>query len=624
MMKLTIGKQVIAMNLVFAFLLGSIVFPSFPAVRIILGLPAILFLPGYALMLAFFPNRNLGGWERVALSIGLSIAVVPLIGMLINYTPWGIRLYPALLSLWLFILAASLLALYRQRRLAAEPRISYCLRWKLPGTFSFASVARRVLRSEYTWLFVVLLLAYGLTFIPHLDYPYPLHTDEWMHLAYSRGIQEAGGTIVTAVPIYEFPDFVTGQITLKPGDVEPAFHVLWAIFQQATDISWLAIFRYFPGIIFLLTVLSIYVLARREKYGLEAAFFTSLMPTSVTMLGPSLLVPVALGLMYLPLCLYLVLYQRTRESYLLLAIFFSFLPLMHLPTAVILAIILLPFLVFGAVRDWKHSLAVATSALIPLLAFSFPVAKIAPEFAGSFLEFTYLPVYLPYLSRPVTLWGYAPIIFFIAGVFLISKQGGRRGYALILACVLLLVHNMVFAYWHLGVPIIYHRSPHHLVLLMSLLGGYALYRLRNLSLPAKYKIPSLHRMRPVLLAVIVSLILVEAVTSHAKAPFYHMIDEQDYDAFVWIGRNLPASYDKAILDPWKATAFMALARRDVYSRIQHAPQEADAKAGDFLHGGSSDTTFLREKGISIVYSWEEVDNDSLVQLKDYIYVLPKD
>ena len=60
-------------------------------VRNILGLPLILFFPGYALLAALFPAKSdLDGVERAALSFGLSIAVVPLIGLGLNYSPWGL------------------------------------------------------------------------------------------------------------------------------------------------------------------------------------------------------------------------------------------------------------------------------------------------------------------------------------------------------------------------------------------------------------------------------------------------------------------------------------------------------------------------------------------------------
>jgi len=66
----------------------------------------VLFLPGYALIAALFPSKNdLDGIERLALSFGLSIAVVPLIGLGLNFTPFGIRLVPIIVSLSVFTLA---------------------------------------------------------------------------------------------------------------------------------------------------------------------------------------------------------------------------------------------------------------------------------------------------------------------------------------------------------------------------------------------------------------------------------------------------------------------------------------------------------------------------------------
>jgi uncharacterized membrane protein len=86
-------------------------------IRIILGLPFILFIPGYLLIFALFPtkktSKGIDSIERIALSFGLSIAIVPLIGLGLNYTLWGIQLAPILLSLFLFILIMAILALYR-------------------------------------------------------------------------------------------------------------------------------------------------------------------------------------------------------------------------------------------------------------------------------------------------------------------------------------------------------------------------------------------------------------------------------------------------------------------------------------------------------------------------------
>ncbi len=99
--------------------------------RIILGLPLVLFFPGYTLLAALFPRKgSLDGIERIALSFGMSIAVVPLIGLALNYTTWGIRLYPILLSLAIFIFCISIVAWYRQHKLPESgiPAVSFTIK----------------------------------------------------------------------------------------------------------------------------------------------------------------------------------------------------------------------------------------------------------------------------------------------------------------------------------------------------------------------------------------------------------------------------------------------------------------------------------------------------------------
>ena len=93
------------------------------AVRIILGLPLVLFLPGYSLIATLFPRKDdLGGIERVALSFGLSIAVVPLLGLALNYTPFGIRLSPILGVLSVFTVSLAIGAYIRRSSISEAER----------------------------------------------------------------------------------------------------------------------------------------------------------------------------------------------------------------------------------------------------------------------------------------------------------------------------------------------------------------------------------------------------------------------------------------------------------------------------------------------------------------------
>jgi len=96
------------------------------SVRVVLTLPVILFLPGYCLIAALFSKEDdIDLIERIALSFGLSIAVVSLIGLCLNFTPWGIRLDPLVISLTLFTMAMILIAKYRRMLLLRGQRFRF-------------------------------------------------------------------------------------------------------------------------------------------------------------------------------------------------------------------------------------------------------------------------------------------------------------------------------------------------------------------------------------------------------------------------------------------------------------------------------------------------------------------
>ena len=69
-------------------------------IRYVLGTIFVLFIPGFSLIQCLYYRReDLDDLERFALSIGLSLALVPLVGLVLNYTPFGIRLPPVTISL---------------------------------------------------------------------------------------------------------------------------------------------------------------------------------------------------------------------------------------------------------------------------------------------------------------------------------------------------------------------------------------------------------------------------------------------------------------------------------------------------------------------------------------------
>ncbi|MDD5493042.1 MAG: hypothetical protein PHV60_10260, partial [bacterium] len=219
----------------------------------------------------------------------------------------------------------------------------------------------RIFKPEYLIFLLILGLAFYIAYIPHIDYPYPVHLDEWTHLACSNQIIEQASLTDLASPF-------SGEEPVSNQSLELGFHLFWTVFHQISGISWLAVFRYFPSVILIINVLAVFILAQRQKFGWQAAFFTCLIPTTAGILGPAFLVPVSMGLVFIPLSLILVFYFRSTWSYLVLLIFVVFLLSLHPATAVGFAIILAPYILLNLRSDFRHSLKILLALAIPFLA----------------------------------------------------------------------------------------------------------------------------------------------------------------------------------------------------------------------------------------------------------------
>lgn len=468
--------------------------------------------------------------------------------------------------------------------------------------------AHRIPKSDYLILLFIMALAYYLTFIPHQNYLYPVHLDEWLALGSSEGMLLKGSFVVGA-----------GRY------LEIGFHLFWGIFHQISGISWIDIFRYFPGIVFIITILSVYILAQREGFGWEAALFTSLIPTTIGILGPAFLVPLTMALPFIPLALFVAFNFRTTWSYVVLFIFTCFLLLTHAPTAVGLVIVLVPYILLNLKGNFKHSLGITLAMVIPFLVPFFWILNLVLSTAKSLLVPQALPTYVDY---PVIIetYGYLPILLCLLGVFLLAIRGGKKGYGLVLGLLALLVMLVTMFNFHYGVPIMYDRGLMYTMLMMSIVTGAGLMKVKNLRLPVKLTAwlkpsPVRENIGNILCLALIGLTLAIAIPAHEETFYYHMIDEQDYQAFVWIRDNVNESYHKAILNPLKGIAFNAITQKDVYSAIKGYRKPSDEEAYKFLYDGCSDTDFLKENGISIVYTRWDCHNPSLIEVRKNVYLL---
>jgi len=101
------------LTLLSVFLIGETNFP-YTYIRNLFGSIFVIMLPGYSLVKIFYPLKEISLSIRVILSVGLSITLVSILGLVLNYTPWGISLYPLMISLFLLVIVFSIIGAQRE------------------------------------------------------------------------------------------------------------------------------------------------------------------------------------------------------------------------------------------------------------------------------------------------------------------------------------------------------------------------------------------------------------------------------------------------------------------------------------------------------------------------------
>jgi len=136
-----------------------LLFPVSPF-RVVLSLLYLLIIPGYALMTALFPgNSGLDAVERLALGIGLSIALVTLIGLGMNYTPWGVTLDTIIASVTSWTLLCCIAAYYKRIQKRRMSRNVTCL----DADMSRQEEKSSIWRSSPVLLTIAMLVVFGIS-----------------------------------------------------------------------------------------------------------------------------------------------------------------------------------------------------------------------------------------------------------------------------------------------------------------------------------------------------------------------------------------------------------------------------------------------------------------------------
>lgn len=473
---------------------------------------------------------------------------------------------------------------------------------------------------ELVILSAILCFAFYMAYIPHLDYPYPIHIDEWYHYGMSQSLLEEGGL--------SFVEPFFGERTIEDHP-EVGYHLFLSQIKLFTGLSWLDIFRFLPSFIFAFTAFMAYIFGRRSNFGLEAAFFVALIPTTLRILGPSFLVPVALGISLLPLILFLLHYLNIGVAKaFLLFLLLSFTFLMHPPTGVAVSLVMGIYAVMLALgrrkeRGWWHSPALILATMsLPWLTI---VLRYSPQIAESMRTVGEARSYfLPLVYGAFEKFGYLPLALFVLGILLLTLRWKARNWSLVLSSAAFLGILFLFVRVHVGVPIMYDRGWMYFFLMAGIIAAFATrevyQRCREYLSPHIRKAPALALFLVLVLMVASAF---QGIQNRLEEPYYHIIGKGVYFDLLWIRENLDDSYQRAVVAPHLAIAFTPLSGKFIYASsaaTQIIPEKV-LEVEEFFSEGGINTEWLREKQIDIIYSQKPIENPDLEKVAEHIYIM---
>ncbi len=215
------------------------------------------------------------------------------------------------------------------------------------------------------------------------------------------------------------------------------------------------------------------------------------------------------------------------------------------------------------------------------------------------------------------IYGILPTIFFIIGFYFLTKAEKKETWCLLLTSIVLVLNVFLFTRSSSSYIMPYQRTHIPLFLLMSIIASHGYMKLLGIRKP-------IQKLGVILIATCLIATTGIAIDRNIDTSYYHLIDNKDYESFLWIKENSPTSAT-ILSDPWKARALAPVAERRIYAVMPFGPVEEQMKlvnnANNFFAENCTNTTFLIENNITVVYGRGNCQIQGLIQVKENIYFL---
>ncbi len=317
-----------------------------------------------------------------------------------------------------------------------------------------------VKKYEYVFLILFLLFLGFIIYSPHIEYPLPLHMDEWHHLSQAKSL-------------------IQGDYEFNQSSYKILFHILLIPFVLLPFYTW----QFIPAIIAILIGITGYSICKKKWGILEGLLFIlilSSIKSNVHVLGLWFTTPLTLGIVLYLLLFYFYTTAITTDSvkhfYIALSItilttltyvlaFFALIPY-------IFALVILKRKSISHLK--KHLLAFSLPALAGILIYSITNPSIQTLFTRLLFDETFAVI--PYTNSLFSVFSVIGFIFALIGMIVIKEKH------LLLLPILQAIHLLVFVFLKVSPLIPYQRLLYFFAITLCLFAaigvGYIIKKYR--------------------------------------------------------------------------------------------------------------------------------------------------
>jgi|TARA_Y100000310_G_C20672093_1_gene810836 hypothetical protein len=474
-------------------------------------------------------------------------------------------------------------------------------------------------KTKILLLGLILIATFILVYSPHFNYQFPLHIDEWHHIA--ETIKLGKGEYI-----------IQGTDGIRTMGFEIGFHIFLLPISKIANL--VSIYQFFPAIWAMVSALTLFfvIYKKTNKFliGIIAMIFFASIKTNTNLMGPWFFIPLTFSIPFIFLYLFLftegIEKQNKKQILASIAIMVFLLPIHAI--AVLFAI---PFLIIYSLfyleyikKEYKFFLSfllvplagiiffcyindtnIFNSLIDILKAIQFNRGWGVVEVHNSFFE-TYSPI------------GYLLAIFGAIGIFLFQTKP-KKFIPYVLLPLTLLV--MIFFYRLTGTSYLspYQRNMFYLTISMPILSALGTFYIIEI---ASLKINK-ETTKKILTLIIITIIIIFTFKAYFLIPkrfnLYHIIEEKDYPTLEFLSTLPP--HTTIMGGAFISTAIYPVSQQNPVATIFFYGNRS--KINEFYNTPNckKQTTFLRNQNIPYVIMKEEIPcNWKLIYQKgNYVY-----